>query len=264
MIPLKELHVKEVVQLTQDNMMDLMRFWSRFTNDIQVIDGENCFRVQSSLPHPLFNHILKTNIQDNSEYFIKTIIQDYKNINVPFLWRVWDHDTPQNLGEIVKELGGEQIRSTSLMALDLDTFHPLSDPIPELIIKPVKNKFDSKRFTKCCSYVFGIPFFLSETLTEILSKQHADLEHYVGYVNGTAVATASIFYSNGVAGIYNVATLPEFQGKGIGVEIMTAILLIAKLEGYKTAVLHATPAGLRLYERLGFQSYGEMRQYLFS
>ncbi|MGJ7913021.1 GNAT family N-acetyltransferase [Neobacillus sp. LXY-1] len=263
MIPLKELQVKEVVQLTQDNMMDLMRFWSRFTNDIQVIDGENCFRVQSSLPHPLFNHILKTISPDNSEYFIKTLIQDYKNMHVPFLWRVWEHDTPQNLGEKLKEFGGEQIRSTSLMALDIDNFQPLSDPIPELIIKPVRNKFDSKRFTKCCSTAFEIPEFLSETLTEIWSKQHVNLEHYVGYVNGTAVATATIFYSNGVAGIYNVATLPEFQGKGIGVEMMTAILLIAKLEGYKTAVLHSTLVGLRLYERLGFQSYGEMRQYLF-
>ncbi|MDR6999273.1 putative N-acetyltransferase YhbS [Neobacillus niacini] len=58
--------------------------------------------------------------------------------------------------------------------------------------------------------------------------------------------------------------MPDLQGKGIGMEIMTASLLRAKLEGYQTAILHATPAGLRLYEKLGFIKYGEMRQYLFT
>lgn len=39
--------------------------------------------------------------------------------------------------------------------------------------------------------------------------------------------------------------------------------VVLKSYFFKTAILHATPAGLRLYEKLGFQKFGEMKQFLF-
>lgn len=58
--------------------------------------------------------------------------------------------------------------------------------------------------------------------------------------------------------------MPELQGKDIGRGIMTTLFLKAKLDHYKTVTLHLTTVGLSLYERIGINRNGGMRQYLFS
>lgn len=205
----------EVVQLTQENMVSLMCRWNDFTDGVHVISGDNCFRTQSTVPHPLFNNILKTNFEDDKQNLVRALIQDYQNLNLPFLWRVWDTDTPEDIGRTLLENGAEKIQSATLMAIDLETFHPLSDILPGLTIRPVRNKRDASNFTKCSLAAFEIPELLSDLITEIIEKQDRNLENFVGYMNGQPVSTSTIFYGNGVAGIYNVGTLPEFQGTGL-------------------------------------------------
>ncbi|WP_413298772.1 N-acetyltransferase [Bacillus sp. 1P10SD] len=261
---INELENHEVVMITQENMVELMRFWNNRSSAFNMVENENGSLVKSPIPHPLFNNVIKTTINKNVTESVKHIINDYRERNVPFLWRVWDHDMPNNIGETLIENGGQQIPSTTLMAIDLQAFHPLTETYPELTIKKVSNLQDGKAFAGCTSSAFRIPDELTATVAEVMSKQDQNIANYVGYLIGTPVSISTIFYHNGIAGIYNVGTLPEFQGKGIGVEMMTTILLKAKLDGYKTAILHSTHAGKRLYEKLGFNACGEMRQYLFS
>jgi hypothetical protein len=41
------------------------------------------------------------------------------------------------------------------------------------------------------------------------------VRNYLGYFNGEPISTSTVFYSAGVAGIYDVATLPEARGRGL-------------------------------------------------
>jgi ribosomal protein S18 acetylase RimI-like enzyme len=89
------------------------------------------------------------------------------------------------------------------------------------------------------------------------------LIHYLGWLNGKPVATASLVLGGGVAGIYNVMTIPEVQRQGIG-SLMTAVpLQEARAMGYRIGVLQSTKMGINLYRRLGFQEYGSFRIYLW-
>ena len=264
MLSLQDLQATEVVHITQDNMADLMRFWSEVTKSFHLVEDDQCFRIKSSFPHPLFNNIIKSNFTTDIENHLNTIISNYNENQVPFLWRVWNQDVPRNLGSLLLEKGAVQISDCALMAIDLETYHPMSEPLQVLKIKTIRNPQHAFDFSKCCTSVFKIPIPLSKTISEIIGKQDQNIESFVGYIEGTPVATGTIFYSNGVAGIYNVATLPIFQGKGIGVEMMTTMLLKAKLDDIKTTILHAPAAGISLYEKLGFQNFGEMKQYLFT
>ena len=56
----------------------------------------------------------------------------------------------------------------------------------------------------------------------------------------------------GVAGIYQVATLPEARGHGIGRAMTTNVMLEGKTRGCDIGGLHATPMGLNLYRSIGF------------
>jgi ribosomal protein S18 acetylase RimI-like enzyme len=264
MLSLQDLKATEVVHVTQDNMADLMRFWSEVTNSFCLLEDDQCFRIKSSFPHPLLNTIIKSNFSTDIENHLNTTIKEYHQNQVPFLWRVWNQDIPKNLGGLLLEKGAVQISANALMAIDLETYHPMSEPLPDLKIKAVRTAQHALDFSACCSSVFKFPILLSKTIFEVIRKQDQNIESFVGYIEATPVATGTIFYSNGVAGIYNVTTLPAFQGRGIGVEMMTTMLLKAKLDEIKTTILHSTPFGLRLFERLGFQHFGEMKQYLFT
>ncbi len=78
-----------------------------------------------------------------------------------------------------------------------------------------------------------------------------------GYYGGRPVST-SLLYKGKLAGVYMVATLPSFQGKGFGKELMGFTGSVAAAEGYSDLVLHSTKPGVRLYEGLGFQPKGKL------
>lgn len=83
----------------------------------------------------------------------------------------------------------------------------------------------------------------------------------MGYVNDQPVSISLGFISDGVMGIYNIATMPEFRRKGYG-RLMTIDLILrgtkAKVKG---STLQSSEMGKRVYEKLGFESKYELKQY---
>ena len=113
----------------------------------------------------------------------------------------------------------------------------------------------------------------SSVAQEVLFKKEklaADLFSYgcekglfkllTGYYGDRAVST-TLLYKGRLAGVYMVATLPSFQGKGLAKELMRFTGSIAAADGYSSLVLHSTKAGLGLYERLGYRSAGKLLLY---
>lgn len=82
--------------------------------------------------------------------------------------------------------------------------------------------------------------------------------HYLGWLDGTPVATATVFLGAGVAGLYFVMTIPEARRRGIGAAISYDVLHSADPE---YAVLESSPAGRSVYEALGFREYCTIELY---
>jgi ribosomal protein S18 acetylase RimI-like enzyme len=80
----------------------------------------------------------------------------------------------------------------------------------------------------------------------------SQMVYYVGYHEGIAVSSGALFFTD-VAGIYDVATRPEFRRRGFGSAIYRYLLDEAQRAGYANAVLVATAEGTGIYERVGFQ-----------
>lgn len=80
-------------------------------------------------------------------------------------------------------------------------------------------------------------------------------ESYVGFVDGVPVSTAAIVMGGGAMGVYNVATVPDRQRHGYGEAVMREALADARRRyGVERTILQSTPAGYKLYERMGFRT----------
>jgi len=69
---------------------------------------------------------------------------------------------------------------------------------------------------------------------------------------------ATMSYINDITPELAIAVLPDYAGKGVGTQLLTSVLELAK-ERYSSVVLsvRATNPAKRLYERVGFISLGK-------
>ncbi|NDV62888.1 GNAT family N-acetyltransferase [Puniceicoccales bacterium CK1056] len=71
-------------------------------------------------------------------------------------------------------------------------------------------------------------------------------------LDGQPAACASVCVKDGAAGIYCVATLEEFRGRGLGFAITRAAMVEGTRKGASHALLHATEMGIPIYRKIGF------------
>ena len=87
------------------------------------------------------------------------------------------------------------------------------------------------------------------------------LRFYVGRRNGQAVACVALFYAEGVAAVHHVVTIVDQRRQGLGAAMTQFAMQEARAQGYRVAVLTASPMGYNIYARLGFAPYITMRTY---
>lgn len=93
---------------------------------------------------------------------------------------------------------------------------------------------------------------LFENPEKVLEK---NVTGYVAYRDGVPLATALTYLSGDSAGIYWVGTTAAAQRQGLA-GLCTRLAVNAGFErGAKLVTLQASPFGLPLYQRLGFQGY---------
>jgi ribosomal protein S18 acetylase RimI-like enzyme len=107
---------------------------------------------------------------------------------------------------------------------------------------------------------FGIPEtdlrLVQDVFSQLSFAPQSDWRHYCIRASGQVVATGSLHLGAGVAGLYNIATQPEYRQRGLGREITLLIFEQARQMGYELGTLQTTyPNALRLYHRMGFEVY---------
>ena len=130
---------------------------------------------------------------------------------------------------------------------------PPAHPLPALDVRPVENASTREAFCAIGSTCFNVPL---SWFREVFDPPDIwkRFRGYVAYAGVDPVSTAAIVLSNGVAGVYNVATLPAHQRKGYGEAVVRHALAAARQEhGVEQTILQSTHAGNRLYQRMGYR-----------
>ena len=215
-----------------------------------------------SLKVPVFNRVTSTSLtKENVEQVVAETIQYFKQRKVPFTWQVNPWDTPSNLGQVLVEAGLKGDFSPG-MAIKLSS---LKEPtsLRGFTIKIVSTPEEREQYAWLFARAYGFPEEAHQIMVDMYNTVELtdDLQLYIGYLDGEPVSTTCILYDCGVAGIYNVATMPEARGKGMGSMITIASLLDAKKRGYAVSILHSSQMGYNLYKRLGFKEFCTMNRW---
>ena len=82
------------------------------------------------------------------------------------------------------------------------------------------------------------------------------MEMFVAAQDGTVVSTVTVIQTDGVAGIWAMATASEHRRRGHGRALLTTVINRCLERGIARFYLHASEAGRPLYESLGFETVG--------
>lgn len=259
-----------------ENLYDLFRAMANDLPDGKLIENETLSRHLSFPSNPMFKGVWKTRLSEKEvDAAIDETIAWFKEQNAPFFfWWTGGGTTPKDLEERLAQRGllsmAEQTQELAKGILSTEQGSPcmvaelskmnetiLAKTPPGFAINEVENETQLYDFKNVFVETYAIPEWAGQAWVDATLKigiGKTRWRMFVGYLNGSPVATHMLFNGAGVASVYAVATIPSAQGKGIGAAITLKPLLEARdKDGHKYAVLFSSEIGVKVYERIGFR-----------
>lgn len=255
------LSLEEAIKLADDHTVAVQIWLSMRTPTAKRFDGLGTTAVDSGMkvlnraPHCNY----PTDISDRDiEAEIDTVHSIYARRGVKWDWWLGPNYYPRDMGQRLARRG-----------LKPDVYHlpTLIAPLPPVVEYPAVNpavdvwpaatRADLQAASTIRRIAFRWPPDAALTYFEDMAADwlESDLTRlYLARVgDGPPAAIGALVMGVGVPGIYVMATLPEWQGQGLGTALMARMMAQAEAEGHKWVVLTAGRMGYNIYRRFGFE-----------
>lgn len=248
------------------NLVTHFTWVQRQTSGMYVKKDKGLVITDSGLPCDTFNAICQAQLtQDVVREQLNAAIGYFADKRRPFSWWLSPGDQLDNLADLLLEAGLQKDYSELAMAADLSQL-PAGELSPNgLQIRRVRTPQQLADFAHIISIMWTPPdpevvgFY--ELAAPAILHPDSPMWFYVGYVDDKPVCTGEGTVSNGLVGLYNICTLPEFRQLGYGSAMTLQPLVDARAANCTTAILQATEQGARVYKRLGFETFGMTTEY---
>jgi GNAT superfamily N-acetyltransferase len=236
----------------------------------EIHDDPEALWFITGVPHPLFNGILRPHLApDDVEAWSAQVMQQFRARGVPLLWWLGPNALPGDLGTWLEQQGLRTDGPSPGMTADLLS-EEVATPLPPCVeIVQITDSAMRALWGPTLFKGFGLDCALLQHPGMVAFLEHQPLDtvarwrHYLALCEGTPAGAASLFLAEGVAGIYNVAVLPELRRQGIGVALTARTMREARTQGYRVAVLQASALGAPVYRQLGFREICAVTTYVW-
>ena len=226
---------------------------------LTVADLDGARGYYTDIPFPLCNVVFDARFDPaRASEQTAAVLEEYVGRGLPFLWWATPSTTSPALEQACAEAG--------MMLEDVPGMHrPLTEPVdvraPEGLRLELAPPESIGVLTDVMLAGFGMPGWLKDPMIEMFGGfASEELVNVLATLDGEPVASGSAYLGDGTAGIYNIATMEAFRGRGIGYAV-TAWLMNAGLErGCDQTILHASQDGFPVYERLGYETVCTLSQ----
>lgn len=222
--------------------------------------------IETGVDFPLLNGVLESDLDDaDLGPTVASVTEHFRDQVLPMLW--WHRPTarPADLGRRLLAAGFQAVGSQPVIVCDAGAVPDL--PVPAgFTTRRVTDRDDLDVYANVFGRGFGLPpnvvAFFSDLLLAVGLGPDAQVRSFVGLLDGEAVATASVFLHDDVAGIYNISALEHVRGRGIGANVTAVAMREATNEGIRCLSLQSSEAGYRIYQTLGFREVCQFHMYL--
>lgn len=191
---------------------------------------------------------------ENAADAIDAEIAYHQTLGVGFEWKLYEHDTPPNLGALLGERGFEREEREAVLVLDLSSEQEWIEYTSTSVIQVDEGNLDL--FQRTAEAIFGKSYgFTTEQLRAVLRAGSTDHLAYLAFA-GNEVASIGRLYTHPEShfgGLYGGGTLPEYRGRG-HYRALTAMRAHAARElGARYLIVDALPTSRPILEKLGFE-----------
>ncbi|GHO98421.1 hypothetical protein KSF_084690 [Reticulibacter mediterranei] len=215
-----------------------------------------------------FNRVVRTSFtRDTPESDVdRTLKQIAKSTGGgPMTWYIGPSLRSASLEACLQANGWSKDEDLPSMVLDL---HAVKIPAKSPVGLTIKQAEDEEIFRQHMDTMIA-GFEFPEPMARYLSGidfgdrflHDPDVYYYTGYVQGKPAAISILSLDAGIAGLYNIATIPSMRRQGLATAMTLAALHQARDRGYHIAVLQASEMGIPVYRRLGFQDHFTFASY---
>jgi ribosomal protein S18 acetylase RimI-like enzyme len=230
----------------------------------ELIEEADCTSYRTALRHAHFNGVLRARFAPGSaEGRMREIVAGFDARGAPMDWWLLPSSTPADLPRHLVANGFHRGGDWPGMAVELDALVDDRPHLRGLRCTEIRDGEELATWMSVHARSFGTAEpelgAVGEIYRRLVEDRSPGLRHYLGWYRGEPVAVASLFLAGGAAGVYNIGTLPEARGRGIGRQMTVVGLRNAREGGYRIGVLGASQMGLPMYRRLGFREYCRLR-----
>lgn len=261
--PLRDLSVPVVSAAIEANFLAWWRSY-RCTAQAEFYDEPELFYLASGIPIPEYNGVISTRFAPGRtareiDMRLVDVLAFYAARAVGFFWYVAPSSRPLDLARRLQAHGLAPRERLPAMAVDLTTLPEMTTRPDHIGVVPVRNAKTLRQWVEVAGAGFGEPLAVREARFTVHVglgvDERSPVQRYLALLDGQAVGMSALFLGAGVAGIYDVATVPSARGQGIGTALTLDPLLAARARGYRVGVLEASEMGASIYRRLGFREY---------
>ncbi len=252
-----------LVDAIEQNCIDFFMNFGRGPG-CEVHEDRGVTWFATGLPDPLFNGVMTARLApEDVGRRVDDLLAEFRKRRLPLEWTVGSSTVPSGLGSHLRARGLTHVLVVPGMAMDLTQLP--DEPLPRnLTIDRAEHRGDLEAFLRVFAATFKIDEALLPRLVTIRMGLPTNRESSIallGRLDGRPVASAEVFASAGVAGLYSVGTLPAVRGQGLGRAMTVAALGEARDRGYRVGVLQGTEMGVPVYRRLGFREHSRFEIY---
>jgi GNAT superfamily N-acetyltransferase len=196
---------------------------------------------------------------------IEKLVGLCRDAGAPVLWHVWPRAGEQLERSLLdRGLVFYEEEPAMLADLTLGTGSGSAGPPPELAVTRVETAAELEAWVRLLAGSDDIGFIRDVVRLRAASGygERAAFEHLLGRVDGEAVAIAAVFHGRRAGEVQHVVTARRHRRRSLGAAITRAALGLLRRRGHSRAFLTASPEGLGVYSRLGFEPIGNVRRFV--
>lgn len=236
------------------------------TEGMKVFNASGITHVDAGLSCDTFNII---HIHDGGKVLTEDIIDAvnyYRTRRLAYCLWICKENVTENVKTAIQRLNMTQQNSEPGMVLNLDEYKPAQNPHHENAVmgndvKLIQDYAEvvAQNWTPTDLNVLE---YYRRTASTIAECKDA-IMFSVYYHENRPVSVIELVSSNDkTVGLYGLATLESYRGKGIGTGLLTFVLNKCKELGFSNVILQASDDGIGIYKKLGFIIYTEYYEFV--